>query len=120
MTGGMHLSDDHMVRFMNSFIIYRTDTLTPQKWGVAIFVLYFAQSAFGAAVHWFKPGKSSGRPIQNYLHAIAGLLIIALAYYQTRTGFRTEWSMKTGRTIPNAVNIVWYVWVVVSVAPLIQ
>lgn len=91
-----------------------------QKWGVAIFALYFAQAAFGAAVHWFKPRNSKRRPLQNYLHAIFGLLIIALALYQVRTGFLVEWPLKVGLgNIPNAVNIVWYVWVAVSRFPCI-
>lgn len=82
---------------------------------MAIFVLYFVQAASGAAVHYFKPRNSTGRPLQNYLHAVGGLLIIALAFYQVRTGFRTEWPLKAGLgNIPNAVNIVWYVWVAVS------
>jgi len=90
----MHLSDNNM------------------KWGVAIFALYFAQAAFGAAVHWFKPRNSKRRPLQNYMHAIIGLLVIALALYQVRTGYLVEWPLKAGLgNIPNAVNIVWYVWV---------
>jgi len=94
-TGGMHLEDNHM------------------RWGVAIFVLYFAQAAFGAAIHWFKPRNFKGRPLQNYLHPIIGLLIIALAFYQVRTGCRTEWPLKVGLgNIPKGVNIVWYVWIV--------
>jgi hypothetical protein len=94
-TGGVHLQDNHM------------------KWGLAIFVLYFAQAAFGAAIHWFKPRNFTGRPLQNYLHAVIGLLTIALAFYQTRTGYRTEWPLLVGLgNISNAVSIVWYVWVV--------
>ena len=82
---------------------------------MAIFVLYFAQAAFGAAIHWFKPRNFRGRPFQNYLHPIIGLLIIALAFYQVRTGCRTEWPLKVGLgNIPNGVIIVWYVWVAVS------
>ena len=42
-----------------------------------------------------------------------GLVIIGLAFYQVRTGYTTEWPLKTGRVTPKAVNVVWYVWVVV-------
>lgn len=65
--GAPHLNDDHM------------------KWGVAIFVLYFIQLILGDIIHRFKPRSWSvdkRRPIQNYAHALLGLLIIALAFYQ--------------------------------------
>jgi hypothetical protein len=83
-----------------------------KKWGVAIFVLYFVQCALGAIIHTWKPKNSLRRPAQNYLHAIMGLVIIGLAFYQVRTGYTTEWPLKTGRVTPKAVNVVWYVWVV--------
>jgi len=83
-----------------------------KKWGVAIFVLYFAQGALGFIIHKLKPKNSLRRPLQNYLHAIVGLLIIGLAFYQVKSGFDTEWTLKTGRKIPGAVRVVWYVWVV--------
>lgn len=85
-----------------------------QKWGVAIFVLYFVQAFLGLVIHKLKPKNSVRRPPQNYMHAALGLLVIGLAFYQVRSGFGTEWPLKTGRSAPNAVNIVWYVWVVVS------
>lgn len=89
--------------------------LSTQKWGVAIFVLYFVQCASGAVIHWLKPARHFHRPPQNYLHAVVGILIIALSLYQVRSGFRTEWPKKSGLgKLSNAVNIVWYVWVVVS------
>ncbi|KAI0661383.1 CBD9-like protein [Cubamyces menziesii] len=93
-----HLDDDH------------------KKWGVAIFVLYFAQIALGAIIHFFKPTSwtvGKRRPLQNYMHAVFGILIVGLAFYQVRSGFRTEWPKTSGRPpISNAANIVWYVWVV--------
>ncbi|KAI0076036.1 hypothetical protein K474DRAFT_1315198 [Panus rudis PR-1116 ss-1] len=96
--GAAHLDDDH------------------KRWGIAIFVLYFVQVGLGAAVHYIKPKSwvvERRRPLQNYTHAVIGLLIIALAFYQVRTGFRTEWPTTTGRPpVANAANIVWYVWVV--------
>ncbi|OBZ70770.1 hypothetical protein A0H81_09411 [Grifola frondosa] len=71
-----------------------------KRWGIALFVLYLAQAALGTAIH-------------NYAHAIFGLLIIALAMFQVRTGFRTEWPVQTGRgSIGNGANVFWYVWIV--------
>lgn len=69
-----HVNDDH------------------KRWGIAIFVLYFAQCALGGIIHFVKPPpKADGsfkRPPQNYSHAVLGLLIIALAFYQVRTGYK--------------------------------
>ncbi|KAI0821668.1 hypothetical protein BC628DRAFT_1329028 [Trametes gibbosa] len=93
-----HLDDDH------------------KRWGVAIFVLYIAQVTVGAVIHYVKPTSwtvGKRRPLQNYFHAVFGILIIALAFYQVRSGFRTEWNSVSGRDpISNSANIVWYVWVV--------
>ncbi|KAI0674858.1 hypothetical protein C8Q78DRAFT_988665 [Trametes maxima] len=92
-----HLDDDH------------------KKWGIAIFVLYFAQLLLGAIIHYVKPTSwtvGKRRPMQNYLHAVFGILIVALAFYQVRSGFRTEWKQSGRPPISNAANIVWYVWVV--------
>lgn len=81
-------------------------------------MLYIVQCVLGAVIHWIKPKRSSGRPPQNYLHAILGLIIIALAFYQVRDGYSREWPKTTGRgNLPNGVNIVWYIWVVVSQSP---
>ena len=58
---------------------------THKKWGVAIFVLYIVQLLLGAVIHWVKPASwtvHKKRPIQNYLHAVFGLVIIGLAFYQ--------------------------------------
>jgi hypothetical protein len=75
------------------------------------------QVSLGAIIHWLKPkswAMGGRRPIQNYAHAVIGILIIALALYQARTGYMTEWPRVTGNPAPNGVNIVWYIWVVVS------
>ncbi|KAI9061725.1 CBD9-like protein [Trametes sanguinea] len=96
--GAPHLNDDH------------------KKWGVAIFVLYFAQLVLGAIIHWVKPTSwtvGRRRPLQNYLHAIFGILIVGLAFYQVRSGYHSEWPTTSGRPpIDNGANIVWCVWVV--------
>ena len=59
-----------------------------KRWWISIFVLYLAQLAFGASIHFYKPAawaKGHGRrPYQNYFHAVTGLLIIALAMFQVR------------------------------------
>jgi hypothetical protein len=82
--------------------------------GIVLLVLYLAQCSLGAIIHWFKPRSFIGRPPQNYLHAILGLLIIGLAFYQVRLGYRTEWPTTTGRAgLPNSADYVWYTWVVV-------
>ncbi|THU95506.1 hypothetical protein K435DRAFT_666290 [Dendrothele bispora CBS 962.96] len=94
-SGVPHLNDDH------------------KKWGVAIFVLYLFQCALGAIIHFIKPKHNTGRPPQNYVHAVLGLLVIALGLYQVRTGYRTEWPVTTGRSpLPKGVDVVWYIWVV--------
>ncbi|CAL1705877.1 unnamed protein product [Somion occarium] len=97
-SGAPHVADDH------------------KRWGIAIFVLYFGQIALGTAIHYIKPRSfvvNKRRPLQNYFHAVLGLLIIALAFYQVRTGFMHEWPTTTGRSpVSNAANIVWYIWVV--------
>ncbi|KAH6913840.1 hypothetical protein BKA70DRAFT_646269 [Coprinopsis sp. MPI-PUGE-AT-0042] len=88
---------------------------THKRVGVGLLALYILQVALGAIIHFFKPkswGKGGPRPIQNYIHAILGVLIIALALFQTRTGYKTEWPRVTSRSAANGVNIVWYVWVV--------
>ncbi|KAL4253110.1 hypothetical protein ABKN59_002173 [Abortiporus biennis] len=98
-SGSPHLNDRH------------------KKAGLAVFILYMVQLALGGLIHYVKPSSftiDKKRPIQNYVHAVLGLLIIALAFYQVRTGIRTEWILTTGRAqIGNAANIVWYIWVVV-------
>ncbi|KAI0338198.1 CBD9-like protein [Trametopsis cervina] len=91
---------------------------THMKWGVALFVLYFVQISLGAVIHFVKPTPSyrlriRGRTLQNYFHAILGLLIIGIAFYQVRTGFRVEWPLYTGRgKVANGANIVWIIWLV--------
>jgi len=87
---------------------------THKRWGIAIFTLYFVQLILGYVIHWVKPkGGFRSRPPQNYMHAVLGLLLVALAFYQVRTGCKTEWPNQTGRgPLPNATNIIWYIWIV--------
>jgi hypothetical protein len=62
-----------------------------------------------------KPKSSTRRPLQNYIHAIFGLILIAFGFYQVRTGYKTEWfyAVPTGGEIVGA-DIAWYAWIVVS------
>ncbi|KAI0644676.1 hypothetical protein C8Q79DRAFT_912708 [Trametes meyenii] len=88
-----------------------------KKWGIAIFVLYLLQLAVGATVHYIKPhawaSGRGGRPAQNYFHAVFGLLIIAFAMFQVRTGFRAEWPAQTGRgSVGSGANGFWYFWII--------
>ena len=91
-------------------------TDTHRKWGVAIFVLYSVQCGLGAFIHWVKPqAKAPGpraRPPQNYVHAIFGLLILALAFYQVNTGYKDEWPLLGRGNAPSAVNRAFIAWAV--------
>jgi len=85
-----------------------------KKTGIVLFGLYLGQCLIGALIHYVKPKNATSRPPQNYFHAVFGLTIIALSMYQIRTGYRTEWPAYTGLgSVPNGVNILWMVWVVV-------
>ena len=70
----------------------------------------------GALIHFVKPRSSIGRPPQNYVHAILGLAIIGLSYWQVGTGYATEYPEWTGKTVPVGVAVMWIVWVVVSLS----
>ncbi|KAJ7678689.1 hypothetical protein B0H17DRAFT_944227 [Mycena rosella] len=82
-----------------------------KRMGVVLFALYLAQCVIGAFIHYVKLKNFTGRPPQNYLHAVLGLTIIALGMYQIRTGFNEEWPNFTGLgTVPAGVNTLWIVW----------
>ncbi|KAF9049708.1 hypothetical protein BJ165DRAFT_939693 [Panaeolus papilionaceus] len=84
---------------------------THKRWGIGIFSLYVVQCALGAVIHFVKNPHRARRPPQNYIHAIFGLLTIALSFYQVYTGFNREWPAATGRgAAPEAVRIVFWVW----------
>lgn len=94
--GATHLDDDH------------------KRVGVTIFILYLLQCGVGAIIHWVKPSDRTRRPLQNYFHAIFGLLIIALAFYQVHSGYKVEWPNATGRgELFNGVNVFFFVWLTV-------
>ncbi|KAJ7137463.1 hypothetical protein C8R43DRAFT_1238948 [Mycena crocata] len=87
-----------------------------KTWGVVILALYVLQCGLGAIIHYFKPKNARRRPPQNYLHAVLGLVILALGMYQIRTGYADEWPKLTplGR-LPNGVDTLWIVWCILIV-----
>ncbi|KAI0260804.1 hypothetical protein BC834DRAFT_973108 [Gloeopeniophorella convolvens] len=70
--------------------------------GFCIFSLYIAQVLLGAFIHFVRiPFLFVGhRPPQNYIHAILGLLILAMANYQVHYGYSHEWPLLTGNVHP--------------------
>ncbi|KAF5374583.1 hypothetical protein D9757_010155 [Collybiopsis confluens] len=95
-----------------------------KKWGVGLFVLYIFQCLLGAFIHWVKPKVKSSvstaasrgrRPLQNYLHAIVGLVLIGLGFYQVRNGYRVEWfKLRRGEIVQgDGADWVWDIWIVV-------
>jgi len=88
---------------------------THTRFGLALFLLYIVQIIIGNIIHRYKPKSAARRrPFQNYFHVFLGILIIALAFYQVRTGYKDEWSLATGRDpLPKAADIVFYIWAVI-------
>ncbi|KII84247.1 hypothetical protein PLICRDRAFT_179510 [Plicaturopsis crispa FD-325 SS-3] len=88
-----------------------------QKIGVVLLILYLAQLVLGAVIHFFKtPSLFSGRrPPQNYLHAVLGLVILALAAYQVHYGLVTEWLLVAGglHAIPQSAINAWMALIIV-------
>ncbi|KAJ4490922.1 hypothetical protein J3R30DRAFT_3427067 [Lentinula aciculospora] len=88
-----------------------------KKWGIILFALYICQCALGALVHWVKPKNSTGRPLQNYLHAGFGLILIGLGFYQVHSGYKKEWPETVGRAdLMRDADLIWYIWIVVVLA----
>lgn len=81
--------------------------------GVLLFSLYVVQCMLGSIIHFWKPKNMKGRPPQNYAHAVLGITIIALAFFQVRTGYKWEWPNVSGQAAPMAIDVLWYIWVVV-------
>jgi len=59
-----------------------------------------------------------GRPLQNYGHAINGLVIVALAFHNVREGYHFEWEMVFGLgydsyTFLRHLNAWWISWVII-------
>ena len=55
-----------------------------KKTGLVLLIVYCVQVVLGLFIHFIKMPNFMGgrRPPQNYIHAILGLTIIALAFYQ--------------------------------------
>jgi hypothetical protein len=90
----------------------------PQWIGILLCFLYLAQMALGAIIHWRKPSSTwtdGRRPPHNYLHAVLGLVIIGLAFYQVRTGYAVELPRYAGINAPKWAAAAWTTWAVVRV-----
>ncbi|KAH9062332.1 hypothetical protein EDB87DRAFT_1673828 [Lactarius vividus] len=70
--------------------------------GYVIFGLYIGQVVLGAFIHSIRiPLPFLGhRPPQNYIHALLGLAILAMANYQVHYGIYVEWPLMTGDVHP--------------------
>lgn len=120
-------------RYAPNLIISCSLAYTIQKIGLALLVLYALQLCLGMTIHFFKmPFMGGHRPPQNYFHAILGLSIIALAFYQVRYnliylafslftyaknkmhyGINTEWIFYTGIIIDPRAMHAWTALIVV-------
>jgi len=85
--------------------------------GYAIFYLYITQVVLGAFIHFIRiPFPFLGhRPPQNYIHALLGLAILAMAAYQVNCGIYIEWPLLTGNIHPvkQAAKHAWLALVIV-------
>ncbi|KAH8106539.1 hypothetical protein DFH11DRAFT_1638524 [Phellopilus nigrolimitatus] len=88
-----------------------------KRTGLALLILYIFQLFLGSIIHFFKtPTLLNGhRPPQNYFHAILGLTIIALAFYQSHYGIKTEWYEATldSSLVPASALHAWIALIVV-------
>ncbi|KLO13720.1 hypothetical protein SCHPADRAFT_903922 [Schizopora paradoxa] len=85
-----------------------------KKIGLALLILYLMQLMLGLFIHFVKlPFMGGHRPPQNYFHAILGLAIIALAFYQVHYGINTEWIFYTGIIIDPRAMHAWTALIVV-------
>ncbi|QRW07746.1 cytochrome b561 domain-containing protein [Ceratobasidium sp. AG-Ba] len=92
-SGATHFGDTHMIL------------------GLVLVILYALQALYGYIIHVVKSPNRKRRPIQNYGHAVVGLAVIVLAFYQVWTGFDVEWSKSTGRDKPkHGLYLFWTVW----------
>ncbi|KAI0288575.1 hypothetical protein BC826DRAFT_680155 [Russula brevipes] len=76
---------------------------THKRIGLVIFGLCIAQMSLGTFIHYVRVFRvsfpfGSRRPPQNYMHALLGLTILALAEYQVHNGMYSEWPRKTGNS----------------------
>jgi hypothetical protein len=86
--------------------------------GFVIFGLYIAQVTLGAFVHFVRirlPFLAGHRPPQNYIHALLGLTILAMANYQVHYGIYIQWPRMTGNIHPvkEAAKHAWLALVII-------
>ncbi|KAJ7608519.1 hypothetical protein DFH06DRAFT_192255 [Mycena polygramma] len=86
-----------------------------KRTGFGILVVYILQCLIGAIVHFVKAKHARRRPIQNYFHAILGIILIAMGMYQIRTGYSFEWPAYMGSRLPGWVNSLWIIWCILLV-----
>ena len=95
-----------------------------QRIGLALLILYLFQVLGGLVIHYFKTPKlfKGRRPPQNYVHAILGLTILALAFYQVHLGIKTEWAEALGddSTVPRSALRAWTALIVVRLGPTLD
>ncbi|KAF9466410.1 hypothetical protein BDZ94DRAFT_1251885 [Collybia nuda] len=87
-----------------------------QVCGVILVAMYYLQMSLGRYIHrrrsQMQPGASS-HPPSNILHIVSGITIVALAFFQVRSGLE-EWRRATGRTdIASWCHDLWQAWVVI-------
>lgn len=65
---------------------------THKKWGLAIFLLYLFQLSLGGFIHFVKVPflRVHGRTFQNYVHAMVGIFVIGISFYQVRRGVHCD------------------------------
>ncbi|KAJ6458364.1 hypothetical protein C8R47DRAFT_995270 [Mycena vitilis] len=86
-----------------------------KRFGTVILVLYLLQCALGAIIHFVKPKDAKRRPIQNYFHAVLGIVVIGLGMYQIHTGFDEEWPSRGLGVLSSGVNVLWVAWCILIV-----
>lgn len=109
-SGGVHYDDSHKVSYLAELFSFLRLIAGSQKFGLVLLLGFFLQVGLGALVHR-KPylKKTGGR-----LHACLGLVVIILAFYQARTGYKYEWPYVTGRPAIGYLRKAWYTLIVVS------
>ena len=79
--------------------------------------MYFAQFALGAIFYWIKHKNGCFRIVQNDPH-VTHLSACRPGLLPHRIPIRMGHTMRAG--IPKGVDVVWYIWVMVSPAKLSQ
>jgi len=84
--------------------------------GFVIFGLYITQIVLGLFIHFVRVKTflfGGSRPPQNYIHALLGLTIVALAEYQIYDGIYSEWPKFTGNPISASAKHAWLALMIV-------